>query len=56
MRLLPSLGRLVPIGRFGVLMPYDENDPALDLRGGGSDSNRMGALARELVGLQPDIS
>src|SRR5215467_894427 len=27
----------------------------MDLRWGGDDSNRIGARARELVGLQPDI-
>ena len=27
----------------------------MDLRWGGGDSNRIGALAQELVGLQPDI-
>jgi putative ABC transport system substrate-binding protein len=65
--------------RIGVLMPGDENDPALmsrlpaftqalanlgwidgrnvriDLRWGRDDINRIRALARELVGLQPDI-
>ena len=67
------------VRRIGVLMPYDENDPAVKtwvsaftqalaalgwtdgrnvrmaLRWGGADTNRMRALARELVGLQPDI-
>ena len=65
--------------RIGVLMPFDENDPAgklrlsafaqanadlgwtdgrnvrMDLRWGGGDTNRIRALAQELVGLQPDI-
>jgi putative tryptophan/tyrosine transport system substrate-binding protein len=65
--------------RIGVLMSYDENDPAakarvsafthaladlgwadgrnvrMDLRWGGGETNRIRALARELVGLQPDI-
>jgi putative ABC transport system substrate-binding protein len=65
--------------RIGVLMPFDETDPAwkprvsaftqaltglgwtdgrnvrMDLRWGGDDTNRIRALAHELVGLQPDI-
>jgi putative ABC transport system substrate-binding protein len=65
--------------RFGVLVPYDDNDPEtktnasaftqaladlgwtdgrnvrIDLRRAGGDTNRMRALAQELVGLQPDI-
>src|SRR5262249_47362075 len=67
------------VRRIGVLMPFDENDPAyksrvsaftqaladlgwtegrnvrMDLRWGGNNTNRLSALARELVGLQPDI-
>ena len=67
------------VRRIGVLMSWDENDPAeksrlptftqaladlgwiegrnvrMDLRWGGGDINRTRALARELVGLQPDI-
>jgi len=65
--------------RIGVLIPFDENDPAgklrysafaqaladldwtdgrnarMEVRWTGSDTNRMRALAQELVGLQPDI-
>jgi putative ABC transport system substrate-binding protein len=33
----------------------DGRNVRVDLRGGGSDSNRTRALAQELVGLQPDI-
>src|SRR5215470_11659548 len=67
------------VRRIGVLMGFDENDPAaksqlsaftraltdlgwtddrnlrMDLRWAGGDTNRMRALAHELVGLQPDI-
>jgi putative ABC transport system substrate-binding protein len=67
------------VRRIGLLMPGDENDPAMkprtsaftqgladlgwtdgrnvriDLRWGGGDTNRIPALAQELVGLQPDI-
>src|SRR5262249_49935798 len=67
------------VRRIGVLMPYDENDPAIklrvsaftkavvelgwtdrrnvlmDLRWAGGDTNRIRALAQELVRLQPDI-
>jgi putative ABC transport system substrate-binding protein len=67
------------VRRIGVLMSYDENDPAakarvsafthalaglgwtdgrnvrIDVRWGGGEANRISALARELVGLQPDI-
>jgi putative ABC transport system substrate-binding protein len=67
------------VRRIGVLMPYDETDPALkpplsaftqaladlgwtegrnvriDLRWSGADINRIRALAKGLVGLQPDI-
>src|SRR5260370_10591529 len=60
------------VRRIGVLMPGDENVPALkkaladlgwtdgrnarmDIRWHGVDTNRIRALARELVGLQPDI-
>jgi putative ABC transport system substrate-binding protein len=67
------------VRRIGVLLAYDENDPAakarvsafthaladlgwadgrnvrMDLRWGGGETNRIRALARELVGLQPDI-
>ena len=65
--------------RIGLLIPGDENDPAMkanisafiqalaglgwtdgrdvrmDVRWGGSDINRIRALAQELVGLQPEI-
>jgi putative tryptophan/tyrosine transport system substrate-binding protein len=67
------------VRRIGVLMGFDENDPAaksqlsaftqaladlgwtdgrnmrMDLRWAGGDTNRMQALAQELVSLQPDI-
>jgi putative tryptophan/tyrosine transport system substrate-binding protein len=67
------------VRRIGLLMTWDENDPAakprlsaftqalaglgwtagrnvrMDLRWAGSDNNRIRALARDLVGLQPDI-
>ena len=66
------------VRRIGVLLPFDENDPAksrlsaftqalaglgrtdgrnvrVDVRWASGDINRMRALARELVGLQPDI-
>jgi putative ABC transport system substrate-binding protein len=67
------------VRRIGVLIPFDENDPAwkprdsaftqalaglgwtegrnvrMDLRWGGDDTNRIRAVAQELVGLQPDI-
>ena len=67
------------VRRIGVLMPFDENNPAgklrysaftqalaalgwtdgrnvpIDLRSPGGDTNRIPALAQELVGLQPDI-
>jgi len=67
------------VGRIGVLLPYEENDPQakarfaaftqaladlgwiegrnvrMDVRWGGTDNNRLRALAQELVGLQPDI-
>src|SRR4249920_3902823 len=33
----------------------DGRDVRMDLRWGGGDTNRMRALAQELVGLQPDI-
>src|SRR5215472_12162508 len=33
----------------------DGRNVRMDLRWGGSDINRMGAFAKELVGLQPDI-
>src|SRR5215471_1963359 len=33
----------------------DGRNARIDLRWAGSDSNRIGALAQELVGLQPDI-
>ena len=33
----------------------DGHNVRMDLRWGGPDTNRLGALARELVGLQPDI-
>ena len=33
----------------------DGRNARMDLRWGGGDANRMGALAHELVGLQPDI-
>jgi ABC-type uncharacterized transport system substrate-binding protein len=33
----------------------DGRNVRMDLRWGGGDTNRIGALARELVGLQPDI-
>src|SRR5262245_13987065 len=33
----------------------DGRNVRMDLRWGGDDNNRMRALARELVGLQPDI-
>jgi putative ABC transport system substrate-binding protein len=65
--------------RIGVLMPFDENDPAvkarisaftqaladlgwtdgrnvrIDLRWHGDNTNRIQALAQELVGLRPDL-
>ena len=34
----------------------DGRNVRIDLRWGGGDSNRIPALAQELVGLQPDIS
>src|SRR5215468_8002986 len=67
------------VRRIGVLVPFDENDPAvkarlsaftqaladlgwtdgrnvrMDLRWGGGDANRIRALAKELVALQPDV-
>ena len=33
----------------------DGRNARMDLRWGGDDTNRIGALAKELVGLQPDI-
>jgi putative ABC transport system substrate-binding protein len=78
----PLVARAQPaerVRRVGVLMAYDENDPAakplvsaftqaladlgwadgrnvrMDLRWGGVDTDRIRALAQELVGLQPDI-
>jgi putative ABC transport system substrate-binding protein len=68
------------VRRIGVLVPWDENDPAattyvsaftqglaglgwtdgrnvrVDLRWARGDTNRIRALAQELVGLQPDIN
>ena len=65
--------------RIGVLMPWNENDPAakarisaftqaladsgwtdgrnvrIDLRWHGDNTNRIQALAQELVGLRPDL-
>jgi putative tryptophan/tyrosine transport system substrate-binding protein len=67
------------VRRIGVLMPWDENDPAakarisaftqaladsgwtdgrnvrIDLRWHGDNTNRIQALAQELVGLRPDL-
>jgi putative ABC transport system substrate-binding protein len=67
------------VRRIGVLVPFDQNDPAaktyisaftqaladlgwtdgrnvrMVLRWFGDDTNRVRALARELVALQPDI-
>src|SRR6516164_8040771 len=69
----------VRMRRIGVLMPFDESDPAantflsafiqaladlgwtdgrnvrMELRSPGGDTNRIRALAQELVGLKPDI-
>jgi ABC transporter substrate binding protein len=36
--------------------PSDGRNVRMDLRWGGNDINRIGALAQELVGLQPDIT